>query len=111
MNDETFYEEQRFAQRWIQIVLAVLWIGLATAAIVGMATKKTGPIPAILSLVPITVLILYFRSLKLQVRIDSDSINYRFLPIQLKYRTIKRSDIEKMDVITFDPMEDYGGWG
>jgi hypothetical protein len=111
MNDESFYEEQRFAQRWIQIVLVVLWIGLAAAAIVGMATKKAGPIPAILSLVPITVLILYFKSLKLQVRIDTDSVNYRFLPIQLKYRTIKRSDIEKMDVITFDPMEDYGGWG
>ena len=111
MNDESFYEEQRFAQRWIQIVLAVLWVGLATAVIVAMATKKTGPLPAILSIVPITVLILYFKSLKLQVRIDRDSINYRFLPIQLKYRTIKRSDIEKMDVITYDPMEDYGGWG
>jgi hypothetical protein len=45
------------------------------------------------------------------VRIDTDAVNYRFLPIQLKYRKIKRSDIEKMDVITYDPMEDYGGWG
>jgi hypothetical protein len=111
MNDESFYEEQRFTQRWIQIVLAVLWVGLTTAAIVATATKKTGPIPAILSIAPITALILYFRILKLQVRIDTDSINYRFSPMHLKYRTIKRSDIEKMDVITYDPMQDYGGWG
>ena len=111
MNNESFYEEQHFAQRWIQIVLAVLWVGLTTAAIVAMSTKKTGPIPAILSIAPITALILLFRILKLQVRIDTDSINYRFSPIQLKYRKINRSDIEKMDVITYDPMEDYGGWG
>jgi len=31
--------------------------------------------------------------------------------VQEKYRIIKRSDIEKMDVIAYDPLEDYGGWG
>jgi hypothetical protein len=111
MSDNFFYEEQRFTQRWIKITLGVLWVGLTAAAIIAMATKKIGPIPALLSIAPISALILFFSSLKLQVRIDTDAINYRFLPIQWKYRTIKREDIEKMDVITYDPVEDYGGWG
>jgi hypothetical protein len=111
MSDNVFYEEQRLTQWWIKIILAVLLIGLTTAAIVGILTKKTGLLPATAIVAPVAVLILFFRSLKLQVRINGDSINYRFLPIQRKYRTIKQADILKMDVITYDPVEDYGGWG
>ncbi len=111
MNDDSFYEEQRFTKRWIQVTLGILWVGITTAAVVGMATKKTGLLPAIAIVAPITLLILLFSILKLQVKISTDAINYRFFPIQLKYRTIKRTDIAKMDVISYDPVEDYGGWG
>jgi hypothetical protein len=111
MTDQCFYEEQRVTQRWVQILLWVIWVGLACAAVVALATKKTGPLGAVAIVAPITGFVLLFRYLKLQVRIDTEAINYRYFPVQQRYRIIRRRDIEHMDVITYDPMSDYGGWG
>lgn len=43
--------------------------------------------------------------------ISAGSICYRFFLIQRKYRTIRRSDIKNMNIITYNPIAYYGGWG
>jgi hypothetical protein len=74
-------------------------------------TKKSGLIPAISLFVLITIFVLAFKSLKLQVIVDVDAISYRFFPVQWKYRKIKIDNIESIKVVDYDPIADYGGWG
>lgn len=111
MKDNIFFEEQQFTQTWVRAVLYLVWGGLTVISIALVATKKTGPVPAVGIFVLITAMVLIFRSLKLQVRIGTDTIAYRFYPLQRKYRNINRRNVENLKVIDYDPVSDYGGWG
>ncbi len=48
---------------------------------------------------------------KLQTRITAEGVYYRFFPLERRFREIKKSDIEKLEVKSYDPLRDYGGWG
>ncbi|HLI92821.1 MAG TPA: hypothetical protein VKU83_04410 [Puia sp.] len=111
MDTDTFHEEQRFTQIWIQIILYFVWAGVTGVSIALVATKKTGPIPAICLFAFMTIFVVVFRNLKLQVSLRKDAISYRFFPIQWKYRNISRVNIESMELIDYNPISDYGGWG
>lgn len=52
-----------------------------------------------------------FHFTRLITEIDDHQIRYRFYPIQTKFKTIQRSDIETLEVIEYKPLRDYGGWG
>lgn len=111
MREDIFYEEQRIMQNWVRILLYCIWGGMIVLAIVLAFTVKDGYVGAIILFASITIFVLLFRSMKLQTRIGADFVSYRFFPIHRTYRTISRSDIESMDVIQYDPLFDYGGWG
>jgi hypothetical protein len=57
------------------------------------------------------IIFILFQSTRLITEIDDREIRYRFYPFQTRFKTILRSDIEKMEVITYRPIIDYGGWG
>lgn len=111
MENDLFFEEQRFTQTWLKVILYSVWVGLTAISIGLVTTKKTGPVPALALFLLITIFVLIFRSLKLQVSLGMSAISYRFFPLQWKYRIIRVNNIESMKVIDYDPLSDYGGWG
>jgi hypothetical protein len=43
--------------------------------------------------------------------VSNDAISYRFYPIQRKFRVINRAEILRLEIVSYDPLVDYGGWG
>lgn len=54
---------------------------------------------------------LFLMSFKLETRIDTNSIKYRYVPFFSKWRTILKTEIKTIEVINYSPISDFGGWG
>jgi hypothetical protein len=111
MGEDSFYEEQKFTQKWVWFLLYSLWVLSSIVAVLVLLEKKAGLFIAFLPFLIVSVIVLFFKSVKLQTRITREGIFYRFFPLQRRFRLIKKSDIEKLEVKTYDPLREYGGWG
>ncbi|HYD22898.1 MAG TPA: hypothetical protein VEB40_15550 [Flavipsychrobacter sp.] len=108
-----FAETQRFRQRWVWLVLGVA----ATVPCVSILvsdnwSERTSAIIDLAVAIGIPPLIIGFLTqIKLSTRVDSSGVSFRFFPIQLKETTIFWDEIEKVDVRTYKPIREFGGWG
>lgn len=115
-----FQETQRFNQWWIWLI-QILNIGMtiffALSAYVQIVKGKpvgTKPAPdsiLIIATIGSVLLCLLFFSMKLKTTVTKDRINFRFYPFHLKEQEYSLSDIEKMEVVKYNPIGEYGGWG
>jgi hypothetical protein len=53
----------------------------------------------------------FFLSISLETKIYTNGISIRFYPIQFKYVFLKWDVIEKVEVVRYNPIIEYGGWG
>ena len=112
-----FKESQKFDQWWLQLMF-YSGIGLCIYVSVQQLLYKipfgNNPAPdglLIFFILLYLIIFILFQSTRLITEIDAREIRYRFYPFQTRFKTILRSDIEKMEVITYRPIIDYGGWG
>lgn len=111
-----FEETQRFTQWWLWTLMLII---LATVVYVPLAefvngddTSSIGMNKGLwIGLAAVTLAILFLLSCKLQTRIDEKGVTYRFFPFQRKERDISWLDIENINVRTYKPIAEYGGWG
>ena len=106
-----FYEKQRFNQWWLW---AIIIIGL----LIGSYSFYNQFVEGLISMKIILLYILFelgilllFITLRLETTITKDEVQVLFFPFHLKKRTYPFSSIKKMEVITYSPIADYGGWG
>jgi hypothetical protein len=111
MEGDTFQEEQKFTQKWVLLLLYSLWVLSLIVSLLALLEKKASLFVVILPFLSMSVGVLFFKSIKLQTRITGDGIYYRFFPVQRRFRVIKKSDIEKLEVKSYSPLSEYGGWG
>jgi hypothetical protein len=120
-----FEETQKFRQPWLWVLLIV--IGFMTVGIFGMGIcvqvvrghtlgnhpmNNTGLIITFLLISAfMSAILLLFWFAKLTTVIDKRGIIYRFFPFHSKDHRIDWSMIEKFEVVKYDPIGDYGGWG
>ena len=108
-----FKEEQRFTQTWLKVLLAIsiiVPIIVVTKEYLEENSKVTTN-EFVLTLLGITVSIAFIFFFKLKTRIDEKGIHYQFSPFHLKMKLIKWEVIKKVQVRTYDPISEYGGWG
>ena len=55
--------------------------------------------------------LIFFISISLETKIFEEGISVRFFPIQLKPIFFKWEDITKVEIVTYNPILEYGGWG
>ena len=109
--DDPFVEEQRYTQRWLwAILIFVAALQVGTGIVILYKLKALAAVSAI-PFAGAGLLLLLFRAMRLDTRITAEDIAYRFFPIQRRFRTIARADIRRLEVITYNPIRDYGGWG
>ena len=65
----------------------------------------------ILAIVLVTALIVLFAKAKLITQIDKKFITYKFFPLHKSYRKIAWRSVSKCEVVTYQPVSQYGGWG
>jgi hypothetical protein len=103
---ETFYEKQKFNQLWVLLILGFSFIAACISAYVSSMNTES-----VIALIVIGIICLLFTSINLESKIDTVGISYRMTPFELKYKTIKWEDLESVEVRTYSPIKEFGGWG
>lgn len=105
-----FNETQRFRQGWLWLIIASTLI-VPLAALINHREESLSvwTITIILS-IPVLIVML-FLSMKLETRVNSAGVYYRFAPFQLKERFIPWNDVENAYIRKYNPILEYGGWG
>lgn len=108
MANFTFQEIQRFRQFWIWAIL-ILVTGIAMASIFFSSGAKLDWTLAIpLGIIGLVYLLLF--KLELKTRIDQDSLSFSFFPF-IKERKYSFKDLVSLEVIEYNGLLEYGGWG
>ncbi len=122
---KVFTETQKFDQLWLWLLLipsgllpvVIFGAGLYVQLVKGQSfgnnpMSDQGLILAfILTLLLCLGLLLLFALTRLQTRVDKNSIELRFFPLLRKKRIISWNEVERFEVVKYNPVRDYGGWG
>jgi hypothetical protein len=111
MEEKTLFEEkQQFRQWWLWLI----YLSLITFVLYKVFIKKDyGNSSRNFVIIPILILLItliLFWIMSLKTKIYKDRIEIKFFPFGI-HKTYRFQDIEKMEVIKYNPIMDYGGWG
>lgn len=108
-------EVQRFNQWWIWVLglLPLVMVVAEFAAI--FANKKqleTGDIMAMALVLIITVLsFVWIKMMRLETTVNYEGISVNFKGLIFAKRKYNWHEIESLEVVKYDPLVEYGGWG
>ncbi len=112
-----FTETQRFRQWWLILLLGAIFANLLFGAyqqLFNNIPMGDHPVsnPGMIGLVLfICLLFALFFIIKLETRITTNAIFFRFYPFQIKFRKIQKEEISKLEIAQFRPLQDFRGWG
>jgi len=101
-----FKETQRFTQLWIWAILLIV----TGITVYGIITQPFEGWEAVLPLVIIGLVITLFINMKLETRIDENSLTFSFFPLIGK-RKYWLDQIESLELIEYNSLVKFGGWG
>lgn len=109
-----YYEVQRFYENRLSYIIYGVFLSVFIFAIVNRENliKKEGGL--ISFIVPLSVLFLAFvwtLLFKFEIKVRDKSILFRFFPLHFKFKKFDFKDIEGVELIEFNPILDFGGWG
>ena len=120
-----YSEIQRFRQPGLWSILITVWI-LVIGTLGSVLNRQLVQdisndnssmndsglkVSLILAIVLVTALIVLFAKAKLITQIDKKFISYKFFPLHKSYRKIAWKSVSKCEVVTYQPVSQYGGWG
>lgn len=110
MTKVIFQETQRFRQIWIWVlILAITGVSLGSLFFLEDTSGLTFGDFAF----PIGMALLLnvlFLSFTLSTRIEADCLSYRFFPFT-RWRTFRFVEIETLELVQYNGLWEYGGWG
>jgi len=125
MSKVIYTEKQKFSQVWLWAL--IIFTVLLTTVIFGAGLyvqlvkgktfgnnpmSDTGLIVTSCLVMAFNIALLWlFLAGNLRTEIDDRGIRYRFFPFHLRFRQVRWDELESVEVITYKPIRDYGGWG
>ncbi len=108
-----FTERQKFTQVWLWLILVgSLLVPMAITAYQVMAKGEHFDAATYITAIALPVSILFLMwSFRLDTKIDSEGVHYKFFPFHIKYKTIAWAEISKAYIRQYKPIVEYGGWG
>ena len=110
MTKVIFQETQRFRQIWIwALILGISGFSISSLFLL----EDKAPLSFVDLVFPLGMILLLnvlFLSFTLSTRIEADSLSYRFFPFT-RWRTFRFKEIEALDLIEYNGLWEYGGWG
>lgn len=113
-----FKEVQKISQIWVWLIIAIpvvlSWYGAYQQLLLG---KPFGNNPApdwmmLLLLLVFGVLFpVYFHYIKMVTEVRKDGLYVRFYPFHRSFKRFPFEIIQNYEVLTYNPIRDYGGWG
>ena len=52
-----------------------------------------------------------FLNMRMETKVDSEGISFRYPPFMNKFQLIRFEEIDSYEVCEYNPLKDYGGWG
>ncbi|NBL65065.1 hypothetical protein GV828_07620 [Flavobacterium sp. NST-5] len=117
MNQQLFFEKQRFTQWWLWLILILLNILFGIALYEQYTEHKIfGAKPmsdtGLFFAWAITILItLLFIVMKLETQIKPEAVYVRFFPFHFSYKKFELSALSEVYVRKYAAIYEYGGWG
>lgn len=121
---KTFTEVQRFGKSLLIVVVfftMALALILASGLYVQLVQGKpfgnnpmsnTGLIITAIAVSLVAALsVLLLTITRLETTITPQTISFRFKPFMRKWKTIAWEEVKKAEVVSYNPIGDYGGWG
>ncbi|TBW28387.1 hypothetical protein [Gramella sp. KN1008] len=105
-----FKERQAFRQWWLLLILSSSFIAIGLAFVNNLTNLETGKWK-ILSLIPVTILMVLFWNTRLHTKIGPSGIETRFEPFGIFKRSFSWNDISRCYIRQYAPLREYGGWG
>ncbi len=104
-----YSEQQKFEHNWIKLVLWCIVILCAIISIIVIAKAKANFIIALLPFIFNVLLLSLFSQMKLELTINENMLRFKFRPFI--NRIITKDKIRQIQIINYDPISEYGGWG
>lgn len=111
MNEQLFSENQRFSKwfRW-PLLLLIVWLAYTQRDFLSAEARFKSWKNWEIVWVPIFLFVL-FNLLQLRTKISKEGISVQFLPFHFKPKFFAWEDISKVEVRSYRPIMEYGGWG
>jgi hypothetical protein len=114
MTQRVFNESQTFRGTWIMYLILLLELPTFLVLVVVLSMQEGEKTDVFIGILIVLLVMggtfLLIMNLKLETRIDDQTISYRFFPF-FGWRKITKSKLVSADVITYQGLTDYGGWG
>lgn len=114
MANRIFKESQSYAGTWVMYFIILVEAPTLILLIVLYFTSEDKQEMAIaLGVVSCTMalLLIVLFNIKLETRIDDKEISIRYLPFIQKWKKYPKAQIKSWEVLSYQPVMDYGGWG
>jgi hypothetical protein len=114
MANRVFHENQSYKGTWLIYFILLIELPTLILLIVLFFTSEEKQELGIALVVVIGIMSLIMTLLfhiKMETRIDDQGIHYRYLPFIRTWRLIPKASILSVEVISFNPIMNYGGWG
>ncbi len=109
-----FREEQRFTQIFVWVILIAPMVMVLSQFVMVLTDDKGIQDEDIITLISISIiftgLIVWFRRLVLQTSVTEQGIKIHYRGLFTK-KNFPKADILKAELVTYDPLWNYGGWG
>lgn len=110
-----FKETQKFNQAWVWIIAIVpIVMVLAEFSIIIYKQEKIEITDLVVFPIVIAILVLmliWLKLIRLETFISKEFISFHYKGLMLKPKVIYWNEILSSEVIKYDPLWEYGGWG
>ena len=120
-----FKEEQRFSSFWMYLFIVIIFtialfptvVALYSQLILGVpygeepSTNESLLVLLVVLLIMFVVTMLLFSKMKLVTEVKKEGFFYKYPPFIVKFKLIRKEEIEKYEVRKYSPIREYSGWG
>ena len=106
-----FHEIQHFTQKALWITLIGITTLLVGATIYNWKANFNDNWVFVGSIALMILILVAFKFIRLETKIYTDKIEAQFIPMHTKPKVFYFKDIKTMEVVKYNAILDYGGWG
>ena len=125
MERNFFKEEQRFSNVWLYVFIVIVFTIAIAPTVIALYSQLVLGIPCgedpssnesllvllFVLLVMFVLILLLFNKMKLVTEVKNEGVFYKYPPFIIKFKVIRKEEIEKYEVRKYSPIREYSGWG
>ncbi len=125
MERSFFREEQRFSNVWLYVFVVIVFTIAMAPTVIALHGQLVLGIPdgedpssneallvlLFVLLVMFVLALLLFNKMKLVTEVKNEGFFYKYPPFIIKFKVIRKEEIEKYEVRKYSPIREYSGWG